>query len=153
MMSNRRLSLRSSAALAVASTVPLPAVARSAQSPNDRLRVSVIGMRRSLAHALSLARMRKNGENVEIVMDYVHHPNWLKACRSRKQEDLNADVLEGHMACTMPLLGNISYLTARTIDFDPETETIKNDDAEQPCEASRHVGRRLTLREQYNDTS
>jgi len=67
MKGNRRRFLRSSAALAAASTVTLPAVARSAQSANDRFRVSVIGMRRGLAHALSLARMVKNGENVEIV--------------------------------------------------------------------------------------
>jgi len=67
------------------------------------------------------------------VMDYVHHPNWLKACRSRNHKDLNADVLEGHMACTIPLLGNISYLTGRTVDFDPETETIKNDDEANRC--------------------
>ncbi len=68
------------------------------------------------------------------VMDYVHHPNWVKACRSRNNKDLNADILQGHMACTMPLLGNISYLTGRTIDFDPESETIQNDD-----EANRYL--------------
>ena len=70
------------------------------------------------------------------VMDYVHHPNWLKACRSRNREDLNADVLQGHMACTIPLLGNISYLTGRTIDFDPESETIKHDE-----EAGRYLSK------------
>jgi len=75
-------------------------------------------------------------------MDYIHHPNWLKACRSRNAKDLNADILEGHMACTMPLLGNISYLTGRTIDFDPETETIKNDD-----EANRYL--RKSYREPF----
>jgi len=75
-------------------------------------------------------------------MDYIHHPNWLKACRSRNHKDLNADILEGHMACTMPLLGNISYLTGRTIDFDPESETIKNDD-----EANRYL--RKSYREPF----
>jgi hypothetical protein len=68
------------------------------------------------------------------VMDYVHHPNWLAACRSRKHEDLHADVLEGHMATTMPLLANVSYLTGRTIDFDGDSETIANDD-----EANRYL--------------
>ena len=67
MNTNRRQFLKSSAALTAASTITPPAVAQSAQSPNDRFRVSVIGMRRGLAHALSLARMGKNGENVEIV--------------------------------------------------------------------------------------
>ena len=67
MSSNRRQFLKSSTALAAASTAAIPAVAQSSRSANDRFRVSVIGMRRGLAHALSLARMVKNGENVEIV--------------------------------------------------------------------------------------
>ena len=76
------------------------------------------------------------------VMDYVHHPNWVKACRSRNRQDLNADVLEGHMATTMPLLGSISYLTGRTIDFDPESETITSDE-----EANRYL--RKSYREPF----
>ena len=67
MKTNRREFLSSSAALAASSTVAVPAVARSAGSANDRFRVSVIGMRRGLAHALSLARMGKGGDNVEVV--------------------------------------------------------------------------------------
>jgi len=37
-----------------------------------------------------------------------HHENWLKAVRSRKKEDLNADILEGHLSSALCHTGNIS---------------------------------------------
>jgi predicted dehydrogenase len=49
-----------------------------------------------------------------------HFGNFLAACRSRKHEDLNADILEGHLSSALCHLGNISYrlgeqLTAKEI--------------------------------------
>lgn len=38
-----------------------------------------------------------------------HHDNWLKAVRSRKYADLNADILEGHLSSALCHTGNISY--------------------------------------------
>lgn len=38
-----------------------------------------------------------------------HFGNFLAACRSRKHEDLNADILEGHLSSALCHLGNISY--------------------------------------------
>jgi len=38
-----------------------------------------------------------------------HFENFVDACVSRKQDDLNADVLEGHLSAGMSHLGNISY--------------------------------------------
>ena len=38
-----------------------------------------------------------------------HYGNFLKAVRSRKHEDLNADILEGHLSSALCHLGNISY--------------------------------------------
>ncbi len=38
-----------------------------------------------------------------------HHENWLKAVRSRRFEDLNADILEGHLSSALCHTGNISY--------------------------------------------
>jgi predicted dehydrogenase len=35
--------------------------------------------------------------------------NFIRAVRSRRQEDLNADILEGHRSTTVTHLGNISY--------------------------------------------
>jgi predicted dehydrogenase len=38
-----------------------------------------------------------------------HFGNFIKAVRSRKVEDLNADILEGHLSTALCHLGNISY--------------------------------------------
>jgi len=38
-----------------------------------------------------------------------HFGNFIDACVSRKVEDLNADVREGHLSAGMSHLGNISY--------------------------------------------
>jgi predicted dehydrogenase len=38
-----------------------------------------------------------------------HFANFIKAVRSRKVEDLNADILEGHFSSALCHLGNISY--------------------------------------------
>ncbi|MEP3478108.1 MAG: Gfo/Idh/MocA family oxidoreductase [Fuerstiella sp.] len=38
-----------------------------------------------------------------------HFGNFLDACQSRKVEDLNADVREGHLSAAVSHLGNISY--------------------------------------------
>ncbi|MBC7819222.1 MAG: Gfo/Idh/MocA family oxidoreductase [Planctomycetaceae bacterium] len=41
--------------------------------------------------------------------DSAHWENFLAACRSRKHEDLHADILEGHLSSALCHLGNISY--------------------------------------------
>lgn len=38
-----------------------------------------------------------------------HFANFIKAVRSRKREDLNADILEGHLSSALCHLGNISH--------------------------------------------
>ncbi len=38
-----------------------------------------------------------------------HYENFLKACRSRKHEDLNADILQGHLSSALCHTGNVSY--------------------------------------------
>ncbi len=38
-----------------------------------------------------------------------HYDNFVKAVRSRKSSDLNADILEGHLSSALCHLGNISY--------------------------------------------
>lgn len=38
-----------------------------------------------------------------------HHANFIKAVRSRKISDLNADILEGHLSSALCHTGNISY--------------------------------------------
>jgi predicted dehydrogenase len=41
--------------------------------------------------------------------DKLHYDNFIAAVRSRKVEDLNADILEGHLSSALCHLGNISY--------------------------------------------
>jgi hypothetical protein len=42
-----------------------------------------------------------------------HHANFIKAVRSRKISDLNADVLEGHLSSALCHMGNISHRLGR----------------------------------------
>jgi predicted dehydrogenase len=53
--------------------------------------------------------------------------NFIKAVRSRKREDMNADIEEGHLSSALMHLANISYRTGRSLDFDPAKEMITND--------------------------
>jgi len=56
-----------------------------------------------------------------------HFKNWINAVRSRRAEDLNADVLEGHLSAALCHLGNIAYRLGRSLVFDPKTETFPSD--------------------------
>jgi predicted dehydrogenase len=53
--------------------------------------------------------------------------NFIKAVRSRKREDMNADIQEGHLSSALMHLANISYLVGRSIEFDPAKEQIVKD--------------------------
>jgi predicted dehydrogenase len=55
--------------------------------------------------------------------------NFIEAVRARKQSHLVADIEEGHLSSAAMHLANISYLTGRSIDFDPLKEQIRNDAA------------------------
>jgi hypothetical protein len=59
-----------------------------------------------------------------------HFVNFLDCIRSRKWQDLYADVEEGHMSTAMMHLGNIAYKTGRKLTFDGKTEKfVKDKDA------------------------
>jgi len=47
-----------------------------------------------------------------------HFENFIKAVRSRKSEDLHADILEGHLSSALCHLGNISYRLGTEAKFD-----------------------------------
>lgn len=57
-----------------------------------------------------------------------HFENFIDAVRSRKPESLNAPIEEGHLSAALCHLGLISIRVGRSFDFDPETETILNDE-------------------------
>lgn len=46
-----------------------------------------------------------------------HFGNFIKAVRSRKKDDLNADILEGHLSSALCHLGNISYRLGTPTSF------------------------------------
>jgi predicted dehydrogenase len=56
-----------------------------------------------------------------------HVANFLDAVRSRNQNDLHADVEQGHLSAALCHLANISYRTGRKLKFDPKTERFVND--------------------------
>jgi predicted dehydrogenase len=56
-----------------------------------------------------------------------HFENFIAAMRSRKREELNADIEEGAMSCVLMNLANLSYRLGRTLYWDEKTWTVKND--------------------------
>jgi predicted dehydrogenase len=59
--------------------------------------------------------------------DAAHIRNFIDAIRLGKP--LNASALEGHLSTSLCHLGNIAVRIGRSLEFDPTTEQIKNDDA------------------------
>ena len=53
-----------------------------------------------------------------------HHANFIKAVRSRKVSDLNADILQGHLSTALCHMGNISFCVGRTASPDEITQSI-----------------------------
>ncbi|NWG14467.1 MAG: Gfo/Idh/MocA family oxidoreductase [Acidobacteria bacterium] len=61
-------------------------------------------------------------------LERLHFGNWIDCIRSRRWQDLAADILEGHMSTAMMHLGNISYRTGRKLHFNPSAEKFVNDE-------------------------
>ncbi|MBI5386076.1 MAG: Gfo/Idh/MocA family oxidoreductase [Verrucomicrobia bacterium] len=74
-----------------------------------------------------------------------HHDNWLKAVRSRKKEDLNADILEGHLSSALCHTGNISYRLGQQMEPGEIREQTKAD--AQALEACERAYEHLKLNE------
>jgi len=53
--------------------------------------------------------------------------NFIECVRSRKRQDLDCDIAEGHLSASIGHLGNISYRTGRKLTFDPKAEKFVND--------------------------
>ncbi|MDX9752702.1 MAG: Gfo/Idh/MocA family oxidoreductase [bacterium] len=56
-----------------------------------------------------------------------HFQNFIEAVRSRKVEDLNADVLEGHYSAGLCHLANLSYRVGKPVPFHPRQAALKAD--------------------------
>ena len=56
-----------------------------------------------------------------------HFANFISAVQSRDRNSLNAEIEEGAASTVLVHLANISYRLGRTVHFDPETMSIKDD--------------------------
>jgi predicted dehydrogenase len=56
-----------------------------------------------------------------------HFANFIDCVRSRKKEDLNAPIEDGHISCALVHLANASYRLGRTLRFDPEKQEVIDD--------------------------
>ena len=65
-----------------------------------------------------------------------HFTNFINCVRNRKWEDLNADILEGHLSTSLCHLGNIACRLKRPLRFDPAGETFLDD-----LEADSYLGK------------
>jgi predicted dehydrogenase len=54
--------------------------------------------------------------------------NFIECVRSRRKEDLNAPIEEGHISCTLVHLANASYRLGRTLNFDPDKQEVIGDE-------------------------
>jgi predicted dehydrogenase len=59
--------------------------------------------------------------------DAPHFRNWIETIRSRKHDDLHADIEEGHRSMTMSLLARTAWQIGGCLQFDPESETVIGD--------------------------
>jgi len=57
-----------------------------------------------------------------------HYRNFIEAVRTRKRDQLAAEIEEGHLSSALCHLANVAYRVGRSIEFDPKTETIRGDD-------------------------
>ena len=56
-----------------------------------------------------------------------HFGNFIDCVRSRKRENLNAEILEGHRSAMLAHLGNISYRLGKEVPFNKETKAFGDD--------------------------
>jgi predicted dehydrogenase len=56
-----------------------------------------------------------------------HFGNFIAAVRSRRREDLNADILEGHLSSALCHLANVSYRLGRPQPFNQQTRAFGDD--------------------------
>lgn len=71
------------------------------------------------------------------IEEKTHFENFIDCVRSRKREDLRCEIFEGHMSTTLCHLATIALRLGRALEFDPATETFRDDE-----EANRYLTRK-----------
>ena len=54
-----------------------------------------------------------------------HLAGFFESVRTRRQA--NTPALQAHMSCALVHLGEVAFRVRRVLEFDPETETVRND--------------------------
>jgi predicted dehydrogenase len=76
---------------------------------------------------------KKEGEKLEGIESSVHpggpFKNFLDCVRSRRREDLNAEILEGHLSSQLCHIGNISYRLGKETPLNQECKAFGDDKA------------------------
>lgn len=67
----------------------------------------------------------EESENRDAV--YLHFQNFIDCVRSRKWQDLTADIAQGHLSTSLCHLGNIACRLGRSLEFNPVSEKFVND--------------------------
>jgi predicted dehydrogenase len=62
-----------------------------------------------------------------------HYENFVKAVRSRKIEDLNGEILEGHLSSALCHLGNISYRLGESVPMAEAARRLESQKAKDEC--------------------
>jgi predicted dehydrogenase len=89
------------------------------------------------------AKGKKEGEPLADV-EFSLHPhgpfgNFIDCVRSRKRENLNAEILEGHRSAMLCHLGNISYQLGAEVSFNKKTDALGDDKmAGEAFESMKH---------------
>ena len=70
-----------------------------------------------------------------------HMRNFIDCVKSRKGEDLTAEIIEGHRTVSLVHLGNTSYRLGEEVSFDEATKAISNDTllSESFADIKRHL--------------
>jgi hypothetical protein len=74
-----------------------------------------------------MGRNQKPGPSAPLDADD-HFGNFIACVVSRKKEDIRATIEDGHFSAGLAHLANVSYRLGRTLNFDPDTQLVKNDE-------------------------
>ena len=81
----------------------------------------------ALVNGSSVAIFDKDGKQIQKFSGSEDHfENFIKAVRSRRREDLNADILEGHLSSALCHTGNISYRLGKRMEPQQIAAQIKD---------------------------
>jgi predicted dehydrogenase len=79
-------------------------------------------------YAVWLGRDQEEQQAVHGGAEVAHFKNFIDCVISRNKADLNAPIEEGHISTSFMHLANASYRLGRTINFNPSTQQVINDE-------------------------